>query len=740
MSETLEGLYTQARAALKARDYARASDLLRQILLVDENYKDASRLLAQTVSLRRRRWYNQPMLWGGLGLAALAALIIWLVPRLNSFAARPVPTTISTQTATVIPSPTPIAAYALSSTATPVPFQWARVSLGTEFPRAQITVITFDPLDPDVIYVGTQSNGIYKTINGGGSWQPANGNLQMIGVGGITVDPRDARTVLVQAAGGVYRSTDAGETWELILAGNSITLVSDVLDDSHLVAWEARNNISISQTMDYGKSWTNIIVPYINGNLTLVYGNTWYLVSSDGTTHLSLSEDEGQTWTQIPSPVFEIWSSPYAFQKDLEGNEWLFNVVATYNLNWKTYYQIHLEGQRACTPFTSNSDYGVLYGICGNVLKTSRDGGRTWEIFSNVQGGVTTLAISPMAEKTIAVAGQRGLEITRDGGLTWQPANNGIGNVSIALLADLKDVTIWYAIARVKETGPGPNQRIGVCDFYHSSDAVRTWQAFANIDQGCNLTVDGSGTLYQTEGRYISRSMDAGNTWQNFPRPAQFENAADGWWIVPHPLVDGTFFASYSAWDRTYSESPLLISRDSGITWQNTSITGNSLPMVIYQFGFSSDQNRIYFYHNSYGNAALSYTKDGGTNWSDCDPNIPWWDKGNITDLVVDPGDTNRVFAATDSQGVFLSVDGCNSWQNVLAEQVVNSLAIDPKNPEVLYAGTTNGALMTSDAGRTWNPINEGLLGTSIIYSIRIDAQGGVYAATPYGIFTLKNK
>ena len=65
MSEQLEQLYQQAKSALRGRDYMRASDLLRQILVIDENYKDTSRLLAQMVKLRRRRWYGVRRIAGG---------------------------------------------------------------------------------------------------------------------------------------------------------------------------------------------------------------------------------------------------------------------------------------------------------------------------------------------------------------------------------------------------------------------------------------------------------------------------------------------------------------------------------------------------------------------------------------------------------------------------------------------------------------------------------------------------
>src|SRR5574342_373554 len=87
MSDTyhLESLYMQARQALKAKDYDRASDLLRQILLIDENYKDVSRLLAQSVKLKRRRWHNDPRLWGAVGFVFIVALAFVIVPRLKEF-------------------------------------------------------------------------------------------------------------------------------------------------------------------------------------------------------------------------------------------------------------------------------------------------------------------------------------------------------------------------------------------------------------------------------------------------------------------------------------------------------------------------------------------------------------------------------------------------------------------------------------------------------------------------------
>jgi photosystem II stability/assembly factor-like uncharacterized protein len=70
----------------------------------------------------------------------------------------------------------------------------------------------------------------------------------------------------------------------------------------------------------------------------------------------------------------------------------------------------------------------------------------------------------------------------------------------------------------------------------------------------------------------------------------------------------------------------------------------------------------------------------------------------------------------------------------------VNTLAYDPNDPETIYAGTDGGAYVSFDAGATWGQVNEGLLGATVVYSIVVDKDSNVYAATPYGIFKLEGK
>jgi len=166
----LESLYQDAKAALAAKDYPRASDLLRQILKVNVDYKDAAQLLARVIKLSRRRWYNDPRTWGALGALLLVGVGIYLFPILRDLYRQPAPapavlaTDIFTQTiaspatatttATSIPSPTPI------------PLIWKRISMGQEFPRDTVTAFATNRNDPDVIYASMENAGVYKTIDG----------------------------------------------------------------------------------------------------------------------------------------------------------------------------------------------------------------------------------------------------------------------------------------------------------------------------------------------------------------------------------------------------------------------------------------------------------------------------------------------------------------------------------------------------------------------------------------------
>ena len=72
----------------------------------------------------------------------------------------------------------------------------------------------------------------------------------------------------------------------------------------------------------------------------------------------------------------------------------------------------------------------------------------------------------------------------------------------------------------------------------------------------------------------------------------------------------------------------------------------------------------------------------------------------------------------------------------------VNSVVINPENPNIVYIGTDAGVFISYDGAYYWGKVNDGLLGAFVVYSIAIDPNNpeNVYASTPYGIFKLEGK
>jgi hypothetical protein len=109
--------------------------------------------------------------------------------------------------------------------------------------------------------------------------------------------------------------------------------------------------------------------------------------------------------------------------------------------------------------------------------------------------------------------------------------------------------------------------------------------------------------------------------------------------------------------------------------------------------------------------------------------------------MAVDPLDGNHVLVI-DNGTLLESHDSCDTTSAFAnpPSPIVNSIAFDLMDSNMLYAGTDEGAYISFDSGKTWNQINDGLLGATVVYSIVVDKNSSVYAATPYGIFKLEGE
>ena len=741
----LESLYREAQSALKGRDYVRASDLLRQILVIDENYKDTSRLLAQMVKLRRRRWYNHPLLWGGLGLAVLVMVGIWLAPRVRGLIASQMPTPSAMPTGmptpTIAPTPTP----------TPIPLAWKRIYIGQEFPRDTITVIAFDPKDPDVIYVGTQNAGIYKSIYGGLSWQPAHKGLGAARVHSLVIDSQDPQTLYAGIAlGGVYKTTDGGNNWYSINNGvninghEQVSMIAISPGDSRRLYYLQGQNLYTSS--DGGASWTEIITggetssdcPRSMDSMAIDPANPsrLFVLNIIGTGEdifckegVYKSEDGGQSWM-------------LAFQFEPAGN-WVWGWTSLafdaagenfYASNKQTVYLSSDHGE-TWQPLRRIEDCHVLsvdptdgtraYCASNDRITSTQDGGANWPILREGLSYAQSIAVSPHSGQAVFV-GWDGLWITTDNGESWTVSNNGLGAIHMELSFDPLDLS---ALLLEDEK----------CTIYRSTDGGREWDPAP--DQTCYsktaLSASGEWLFWidKNDGS-LQKSNNPGATPQKMVWPIENINPAV---IVSHPTATNRLFAVYEL------EYPyFFISDDHGETWRGATLFGWD------KYKHADPASRMFFDHEQGQRiylvtfADVYRSDDAGESWQVC--SNPHSDLGNAqrkSGMLIQPENADHILLATRGNGILVSSDGCMSWQSSnsgLGSTFLNTIVMDPNNPDTLYAGTDGGAFISFDGGGTWHPINDGLLGATVVYSIVVDKDSNVYAATPYGIFKLESK
>jgi photosystem II stability/assembly factor-like uncharacterized protein/tetratricopeptide (TPR) repeat protein len=742
-AQALANDYAKGQAALAKKNYDQAVAKLKNVIDQDVNYKDATHLFAQAVELRRtaRKWWQNRFLWAGSGIIILVA-IGWLIyPFIKTLLAASAvqPTPLLTQVIGTAPNTTvPVTPLpTITPIPTAIPLTWARSNSGQFLPRDPITAIVIDPNDTGVIYIATQEAGLYKSIDGGISWQPIHNGLGRAKVFSLIMDPRDSMILYAGTQlGGVYKTTDGGLTWHAMNEGIDIQrsewvaiVVLDAQNSQHLFFTHSN---AIYETVDGGHFWRLVrddnsgSCPrnYIGLALDPSDGNILYTADFGGSYGdnscqggIYKSNDSGLTWT-----ITNFQSQPHEIQWNtlwIDPNIGHSLYISSADKLWVSNDQG--ETWTESNPTSCNAlvfdKQDPLIAYCGNndQFMITKDGGKQWSVLAHPGiGQDVSLSISPQDRNTL-FWGTTGLYMSTDGGKTWNEHGSGLGSRGWELKIAPADSSVLYA--------QGLDSAL-----YLSKDEGRNWDIIGN---GQSLSFDNVGrNLYaMNNGEYLAISRDDGKSWDQIALPVTPSQA-----IAVHPTNPNRVYAIYTRNTPPY----IYYSDDLGKTWLSSTGMQDINDARLF---FDHDQgNQVY----AVGDVNYSRSNDGGITWENCGDSVfTIWSSILDARAVVDWRDNDHLFVATRGNGIVTSIDGCQSWQQSntgLGSLFVNTIAIDPNNPDTLYAATDGGAYISTNGGQTWGVIDDGLLGATVVYSIVVDKDSNVYAATPYGIFKLEGK
>lgn len=292
----------------------------------------------------------------------------------------------------------------------------ASVGQPKSFGGLNVTAIVFDPSDPKAVYAGTESNGLFSSLDAGESWNHADA-FGTLGVNAVAVSTEDKCVVYVATGNRVARTRDCMRTWEnAYVDTRGDTRITGLVADffNHGVVYAATSQGDLLRSTDGGDSWS--AVKRFDNEIKQVLmssrdSRVLYVVTKG--KGIWKTTDAGANWTDL-SPQFG------SFAGSLD-NASLVEDMATANALMEA------------------SNYGLL---------RSTDGGASWKALQLLTPSGSTvvyaLAVNPKQSNEIWYGTVNTLYHTTDGGSKWTTAKLPTTRTATKLVSDPADANSLY--------------------------------------------------------------------------------------------------------------------------------------------------------------------------------------------------------------------------------------------------------------------------------------------------------
>jgi hypothetical protein len=647
-------------------------------------------------------------------------------------------------------------------------------------------VIRFDPQNPDVMYAGGVSGGLWKSRSGGELWEsigdelanltinsmaihPTNGNILYVGTGEGYFREVERGTALPLRGDGIFVSRDAGATWTQLASTNDnedFHWVNDLVISTHDPSrMYAATRTGVWRSTNAGESWSRVLPTTVRGGcLDLAYRGDQagdYLFASCGTFEQATvyRSTDGETWASVLSePNMGRTSLAIA-----PSNPSVVYALSASNQPGVATWQ----GLRAVWRSTSNGDAGSWTAQVTNtsadlVGKNMLTNGIT--IDNDICGGVNetpltmgwycnVIAVDPADANRVWVGG---VDLFRsdDGGATWgvasywwteDPQYQAVGQF---VHADQHAIVFHPKFDGVTNRTAFFGNDGGV---YRTKDArgavtygkdamcfdVKSKMLFDDVNNSFGVTQFYHGAVYPDGQQFIGGTQDNGTI------HGSIENGTNGWVRVAGG--DGAYVA-------VDPNNPLFVyaesqfgafrrSQDGGRTFQP--FTSGLNDQFLFVTPFTLDPNDT---DTVWMGGYRMWRSLNRTQWAAASPQFP----AQVSAVAVAPGNSKIVLAGTASGHVYrtnsaTTSNGATPWAASLPRAgFVTSLMFDPVDANVVYATYAEfGAphvWKSTNGGETWTTI-DGLGDTAIpdipVHSIAIDPtrRERLYLGTDLGVF-----
>ncbi len=626
--------------------------------------------------------------------------------------------------------------------------------------------------DPNLYYMGTAGGGVWKTSDAGNSWECISDGYFGGSIGAVAVSESDPNIIYVgegeqtlrgnvSSGKGLWKSMDAGETWQFIGLDDSehiarIRIHPKNPDIVYVAAignlWKPNKTRGVYRSTDGGKNWEQIL--YVSdkagagdlimdpNNSRILYAATWemkrngYRMDSGGPdSKMFKSTDGGDTWTDISTrsglPGFpwgivgiavspldsdRIWAIIEAkdggvFRSDDAGMTWK-KINTNRALRQRAWYysRIYADTQNVDKVWVMNVSYGV-----------STDGGKTFTLKNAPHGDHHDLWIDPNNNQRMIIADDGGAQISNDGGNNWTTYYN-------------QPTAQFYRIA---------------------TDSIFPYRIYGAQQDNTAL-------------RISHRSSDAAITEADWEPTAGGESAH----LAPDPknnqlVYGGTYKGYMNRLDHTTGQT---ISTN---VWPDNP-AGSGAEVMKYRFNwnypvtFSRHDSNVLYAGSNY----LHATTDGGQSWKTISPDltrgIPETIESSggpitqdntgaefysnifvISESILEKG---VIWTGSDDGLIHVTRDNGVTWENVTPPaslspklNMINCIDPSPFKKGTVYVAATSYKFgdytpylyKTDDYGKTWKLITNGIKDNYYTRAIRADKtrEGLLYAGTEWGMF-----